>query len=214
MDDEQSKLIFISVGILALFLVLVGGIYFWVSKKARGQVVFPAGINYFGGQGNLTPVPTVDLSKIGSSGNWVKVSGRTFKYSVSYPAELQVTAFISDPTDKLAWVTGIIPPQQNVFLNVEKMSDLEPKYTGDPAGFVQNFWKKFSGLSGVKSYESITNKKGLKGYKAIYVTKTPGIVNTNYFFPVPGDSDHILQLINGILPEGVFNNVVNSVEFK
>src|SRR5574340_1256279 len=212
--EKPRNLVYLSLAILLIFLVLIAGVYFWVANKSRNQVIFPAGINYLGSQGNLTPMPTVNLSKIGSSGQWMKATGRTFKYSISYPAELQVTAFISDPTDKLAWVTGIVPPQQNVFLNVEKMSDLDPNYTGDSAGFVQNFWRKFSGLSGMKSFEPITNQKGLKGYKAIYVTKTPGIINVNYFFPVPGDADHILQVINGILPEGVFNNVVNSVEFK
>ena len=47
-EDSSNKyfLTLLSVGILVVFLVLVGGTYWWVSQKSKGQVVFPAGINY------------------------------------------------------------------------------------------------------------------------------------------------------------------------
>ena len=51
----KSTLTILSIGTLLVFLALVGGVYWWVSKKSKGQVVFPAGINY---TGNETPAPT------------------------------------------------------------------------------------------------------------------------------------------------------------
>lgn len=210
---RKQPLFVLSLLVLVIFLLLVTGLYFWVSKKTKSQTVFPAGVNYLGPQ-TATPAPTIDISQVGKSGKWLKAAGKVFKYEFIYPAELQIAAFINDSTDKMAWVTGLIPPQQNVFINVEKMSDLDPKYIGQPEEFVKNFWKKFNGLSGVKSYEAVTNQKGLKGYKIIYLAKTGEVANTNYFFPVPNDNNHILQVINGIIPESVFNNIVNSIEFK
>ncbi len=211
--EEKNSLAVASLVVLVLFLLLVGGIYYWMSNRSKGAVIFPNGINYLGPSTTLTPEPTIDLSKLGQSGQWIKVSGRHFKFDIAYPAELQVTAFIDDPTDKLAWITGIKPPQENVFASVEKMSELGLEYTGQPEKFAYDFWKKFSGLSGVQSVTAITNQKNLKGFKAIYTTKTPGVTVTNYFFPVPNDDDHVLQVLNGILPVNIFNSIVNSVEF-
>lgn len=211
--EEKNSLAVASLAVLILFLLLIGGVYYWVSNKTKGTVIFPNGINYLGPSTTLTPEPTIDLAKIGQSGQWIKISGRHFKFDIAYPAELQVTAFIDDPTDKLAWVTGIKPPQENVFASVETMSELGPTYVGQPVAFIQNYWKKFNGLSGIQSVRPITNQKGLKGFEAIFMTKTPGVTVVNYFFPVPNDNDHILQVLNGILPANIFNSIVNSVEF-
>lgn len=213
--SEKNTLATTSVVILAIFLIVIGGVYLWVSKKNKGNVAFPAGINYLGPQSasNLTPVPTIDLSQLGKSGQWLKSGGKIYKYQFIYPSELQLTAFINDPTDKIAWITGIASPQQSIAFNVEKMSDLDPKYTNNPEEYVRNFWKKFSGLSGIKLVEPATNQKGLKGFKALYTDKSGNVATVNYFFPVPNDPDHILQVINGILPENIYNNIVNSVEF-
>ncbi len=216
MTTQKNNLALASVGVLALFLLIVGGAYLWVSNKNKGGVVFPAGVNYLGPQTttNLTPVPTLDLTQIGQSGKWLQSSGKIYKYTFIYPAELQVTAFINDPTDKIAWLTGITPPQQNVVFNVETMSNLGAQYEGKAGDFAQNFWRKFNGLAGAKNFAPFKNAKGLEGYKVEYVDKSGKTVNTNYFFPVPSDSNHVLQVINGILPADIFDKIVNGVEFK
>lgn len=213
---NKDSLALTSVGVLALFLVLVGGIYFWVSKKNKSSVVFPAGINYLGPQSgaNLTPVPTVDMAQLGKSGKWLQSGGKIYKYAFIYPSEIQISAFINDQSDKIAWVTGGVLPQQNIVFSVETMSSLDPKYTGNVEEFANNFWRKFSGLSGTKPVEAVTNQKNVKGFKALYLDKGGKVVNTNYFFPIPNDSDHVLMVINGMIPETIFNQIVNSVEFK
>ncbi len=213
--DNRSALVMISLAILAIFMVLIGGIYYWVNKKANSQPVFPAGVNYLGPQGDqsLKPVPTVDLSQIGKSGRWLQATGKIYKYKFIYPAELQVTAFIDDPSDKLAWETGIVSPQQNVVVNVESMTGADEKYIGNPQEYVKNYWKKFSGLGGIKSLDAFKNAKGLSGYKAIFFDKSGKINITHYFFPIPNDSIHLLQVINGMIPEDVFLKIVNGLEF-
>lgn len=213
--NPKSNLALASVVILVLFILIIGGVYYWVSNKTKEQVVFPAGINYLGPKQstNLNPVPTLNISQIGKTGQWLQTGGKIFKYKFIYPAELKITAFINDPTDKLAWVTGITPPQQSIVFNVESMSSLDKKYLGKPSEFINNFWRRFSGLSGVTGFEEVQNGKGLKGYKVIYLDKAGRQVTTNYFFPVPGDDDHILQVTNGILPADIFVKIVNSVEF-
>lgn len=210
---DKNSLASMSVGVLVLFLVLIAGIYFWVAKKNKGGVVFPAGINYMG-PSNLTPIPTVDLTQLGKSGKWLQTSGKIYKYSFIYPAELQVTAFINDQSDKLAWVTGIGSPQQSIAFTVESVASLDPKYEGDLEGFAGNYWRKFNGLGGAKSVEPFTNSKGLKGFKAVYADKTGKTINTNFFFAIPDQSDKVLQVINGIIPENIFMQIVNSIEFK
>lgn len=213
--EEKNTLAIASVVVLVVFLLIVGGVYYWVSKRAKGKTVLPAGVNYLGPQNpNLVAVPTLDVSQIGKSGQWLQSGGKIFKYVFIYPAELQITAFINDPTDKIAWVTGIVSPQQNIAFNVESISGFDPKYSGKPDEFVKNFWRRFSGLSGVKDFSDATNQKGVKGYKALYTDKFGRVVTTNYFFPIPNDPDHILQVTNGFLPENIFNQIVNSVEFK
>ncbi|MDH7475908.1 MAG: hypothetical protein QHH09_00350 [Microgenomates group bacterium] len=210
---EKDSLALTSVVVLLVFLLLVGGVYFWVSKKNKGNVVFPAGVSYLG-PNQLTPVPTVDLTQLGKSGKWLQSGGKIYKYLFIYPAELQITAFINDQSDKIAWITGIVPPQQNIAFTVETISEFNKKYQGDLEGFAANYWRRFSGLSGAKSVEPYTNSKGLKGFKAIYLDKKGNVANTNYFFQVPNDPDHVLQVINGMIPENIFNQIVNSVEFK
>ena len=213
---NKNSLALTSVGVLALFLLLVGGIFFWVKNKNKSSVVFPAGINYLGPQTgeNLTPLPAVDMTQLGKSGKWIQSGGKIYKYQFMYPAEIQITAFINDQSDKIAWVTGNVPPQQNIVFSVETMSQVDPKYTGNVEEFAKNIWRKFSGLSGTKPVEAVTNQKNLKGFKAIYLDKSGKVANTNYFFPVPNDQDHVLMVINGAIPETVYNQIVNSIEFK
>lgn len=213
--NQKNTLALGSFLVLIVFLLLIGGVYYWVSKKAKSQVVFPAGVNYLGPQGdqNLQPVPTVDLAQVGKSDKWLQVSGKIYKYKFAYPAELQVTAFINDPSDKLAWLTGIVSPQQNVVLNVESLSGADEKYIGNPEEYAKNYWKKFSGLAGLKSIESVKTAKGLDGYKAVFFDKSGKINITHYFFAIPNDSIHLLQLINGMIPEDVFAKIVNGLEF-
>jgi len=216
---HKNTLALLSLGFLLVFLVLIGVAYYWVSQKTKASLVFPAGINYLGPQlaktgANITPVPTIDLTKLGASGKWSAANGRFFRYSFIFPSELSITTFPNDPTDKIAWWTGIVPAERNIFSNVESISGFDPRYTGKPEEFVKNFWKKYGGLSGVKSFERYQNGKGLEGYKVLYNDKAGKIATTNYFFLVPGDPDHILQVSNGILPEDIFNKIINSVEFK
>jgi len=211
---QKNSLAIASVVVLVIFIILVAGAYFWVSKKSKGQAVFPAGLNYMGPQGqNLVPVPTVDLSQVGKSGSWIQATGQVYKFKFIYPAELQVTAFINDPTDKMAWVTGIVPPQQNIVVNVESLTGVDEKYIERIEDYVKNYWKKFSGLSGTKSVEPFKSQKGLEGYKVVYLDKSGNVANTNYFFAFPNDQTHLLHLINGMLPDNIFGQIVNGVEF-
>lgn len=213
---KKNSLALTSVGVLVLFLMLIGGIFFWVKNKNKSSVVFPAGINYLGPQAgaNLTPLPAVDMTQLGKSGKWIQSGGKIYKYRFMYPAEIQITAFINDQSDKIGWVTGNVPPQNSIVFSVETMSSLDPKYTDNVEEFAKNFWRKFNGLSGTKPVEAVTTQKNLKGFKAVYLDKSSKVANTNYFFPVPNDPDHVLMVINGAIPEIVYSQIVNSIEFK
>ena len=65
--------------------------------------------------------------------------------------------------------------------------------------------------------ESITNEKGMKGYKANYVVKgSNAITSDNYFFIIEGKDDILLH-IGDIFPvEGktVLNRLINSLEYQ
>ena len=36
----------LSIVVLVIFLLLIGGVYMYVANKSKGQMVFPAGVNY------------------------------------------------------------------------------------------------------------------------------------------------------------------------
>jgi len=110
-----------------------------------------------------------------------------------------------------------LPPEQSLLLTVETISLRDKEMIGKQEEFVKSYWKFFSGLKGLSKIESITNEKGMKGYKAKYVVKGNNAVTSDYYFFVIEGEDDILLHVGDIFPtegKAVLNRIVNSLEYK
>ena len=99
---------------------------------------------------------------------------------------------------------------------METISSRDKNLVGKPEEFASTYWKFFSGLKGLNKIESVTNEKGMKGYKATYVVKGSNTVTSeNYFFVVESNNDILLRIGDIFPTEGkaVFNRLVNSLEY-
>lgn len=220
-SEEVSKknLVVINIAILVIFLVIVGGVYYWVSNKSKGQQVFPAGINYVSPKGSEAkkPVLLYDFAKLAESSDWVTYKGKIYPYSFQYPKVIAPLTFPNDKSDAVTFKVNELPPEQSLLLTVETISERDKNLVGKPEEFAKNYWKFFSGLKSLSKIESITNEKGMKGYKANYVVKgSNAITSDNYFFIIEGKDDTLLH-IGDIFPvEGktVLNRLINSLEYQ
>ena len=220
LNDKKSVVVITGITILVLFILLIAGAYYWVSKKTKGQTVYPAGINYLGPTSSevKTPVaPLYDYEKLANSSNWVTFKGRLFGYSFQYPKEMVALAFPpNDPSDAVTFKVGDTPPELNLMLLVETISSRDSSLVGKPEEYVKNYWRFFSGLKGVNKVTVYQNAKGLKGYKASYLTKANTVTPERIFFILDGDPDHMIYVSNIFPKEGeaVFNRMLNSLEYK
>lgn len=216
----KNTLAILSVGILVVFLLLIAGVYFWVSKKSKGEVVFPAGVNYTGQETSVPTQPAqrpqYDYAALGASASLTTFNSTAGQYTFSYPAGMIPLIFPGDPNDSVTFDVSDVPAQFNLMILVETISNYDPKLRGRQEEFVRNYWQFFPGLKSVNSIETFANEKGLRGWMVSYTTKGGAITSTNYFFAIPGNNDKILHLNNVFPPEGeaVFTKILNSLELK
>lgn len=219
-DVSKKNLVMVNGAILVVFVLLVGGVYLWVSNKSKnGQQIFPAGINYLSPKGNeaAKPVLLYDFTKLAESSDWVTYKGKLFSYSFQHPKELKPISYPNDKSDAVAFKVGALPPEQSLLLTVETISSRDNNFVGRPEEFVKNYWKFFSGLKALKQIEPMTNEKGLNGYKATYIVKGSNAVTSDYyFFVIEGDADHLLHVGDIFPTEGkaVLNRMINSLEYQ
>jgi len=222
-DDMSSvfsrpNLILVNLAILVVFLLIVAGVYVWIVKKNKGQVVFPAGINYLSPktQEQTTPKTTFDFAKMAAAADWATYKGKVFAYSFQHPKDLLPLTFPNDQSDSVTFKVSDVPPELNIMFLVETISSRDKNLVGKPEEFATSYWKFFSGLKGLNNVSKITNEKGLVGYKATYIANSGVVTSENYFFTIEGDNDHMLHIAN-IFPnegKGLFNRIINSIEYK
>jgi len=214
---NKSSLVFGNFVVLVVFVLLVGGVYLWVSKKNKtGQQVFPAGINYLSPQ-SPTTAPLYDFAKLAETTDWVSYKGKLFPYSFQYPKEFTPVTYPGDKSDPVAFKVSALPPEQSLLLIVEKISGRDKNLVGKPEEFVRNYWKFFSGLKALKNITKVTNEKELTGYKATYVIKGSNAITSDYyFFVIEGNDDTLLHMGDIFPAEGktLFNRIMNSLEYK
>ncbi|OGK17657.1 hypothetical protein A2774_03650 [Candidatus Roizmanbacteria bacterium RIFCSPHIGHO2_01_FULL_39_12c] len=213
--EDKGSLTALSIVVLIVFLLLVGGIYWWVSKKGKGETVFPAGLNYTGEE--TTPQaqrPSYDYAKMAESADWVDFVSAQGQYKYKHPTELYPLVFPGDVNDAVTFDIAAVPAQLNLMVLVETISNYDPKYRGNQEGFVRNYHTFFDGLKGVSEIEEFTTDQGLEGWRVKYITGDDSVGTNNYFFEIPGESNKILH-VNNIFPaegQAVFTRLLNSVE--
>lgn len=215
----KKSLVVANIAILVVFLAIIGGVYYWVSKKNEGLQIFPAGINYLSPKGSEAkkPVLLYDFAKLAESSDWVTYKGKLYPFSFQYPKALTPIAFPNKDSEAVTFKVNELPPEQNLLFIVETISGRDKNLIGKPETFVKDYWKFFSGLKSLNKIESITNEKGMKGYKANYVVKGSNTITSDYyFFMVEGNNDMLLHISDIFPKEGkaVFNRLVNSLEYQ
>jgi len=218
-EINKKGLVAANVVVLVVFLAVIGGVYYFVSKKNKGQQVFPAGINYLSPKGEEAkkPVLLYDFAKLAESSDWVTYKGKVYSYSFQHPKALAPLTLPNDKSDAVTFKVNELPPEQSLLLNVETVSSRDANLTGKPEEFAKNYWKFFSGLKGLSKIESITNEKGMKGFKTKYIVKgSNAITSDNYFFVVESNNDILLHIGDIFPAEGkaVLNRLVNSLEYQ
>lgn len=215
---KDNILVVMSVGILIVFLVLVFGVYKWVSGK-KGAVVFPAGLNYTGGENSQQTKsnarPNYDWAKMVAAADWKSFQSPLKQYKFQHPGELIPLIFPGDVNDSVTFDVSDIPVQFNLMVTVEAISYYDSDMVGSHEEFVRNYWRFFSGLASLAAIESFQNEKGLLGYKVTYNTKGTGGTREGYFLIIPGQDDKIIHITN-IFPkeaESLFMRILNSLEY-
>lgn len=214
--SNKSNVIFLNLGVLVFFLVLVFGIYYWVSKKSKGEVVFPAGVNYLSPNTETPQQSSIDYAKLASSAEWLTFKGKIYGFSFQYPKGLLPLSFPNDSSESVTFKLSDLPPELNLMFLVETISSRDANLVGKHQEFTQTYWKYFAGLKGVSSFKEFTNEKGLEGYQVKFSTKSNTTTTDNYFFKIPGDNDHMLHIANIFPKDGqvVFERILNSIDYK
>lgn len=216
---EKSSLVFGNFVVLIVFVLLVGGVYMYVSNKSKnGQTVFPAGINYLSPNtdNSTATTPIYDYSKLATESNWLTFKGKVYPFSFEYPKELKPLAFPNDSSESITFKISNVPPELNLMFLVETISSRDASLVGKQEDYVKNYWKFFSGLKSLNKIEAVTNDKGLTGFKASYLAKSGAVTNDNYFFVMKGDNDHLLHIANIFGADGtaLFTRIVNSLDYS
>jgi hypothetical protein len=192
--SSYKKVVAIAIAITIIGIALVIIHYRQISNRT-GTIIIPAGKTYLG------PTPT----QAPSTQQWQTVKGNIYPYTMRIPATLTLTTFPNDPYDMYA-IAGR-DPASNVLIGIDAKAD--PSET-KPA-YIRAWRKQFSILTGVKSIDSFTNSKGLKGYKVKFLTAGGESPNSDVFFEVPDKPDYVIHLSNGALDPAVFADIVDSV---
>lgn len=216
-EENKYALSALSIGILVVFLVIVGSLYWWVSKKGKGEVVFPAGLNYTGEEPTAAPKaqrPTYDYAKLAGESDWVDFVSSKEQYTFKYPPTMLPLIFPGDVNDTVSFDIADVPAQFNLMVLVETISGYDAKYRGNQDGFVRNYFTFFEGLKGLEEIETYKTDKGLSGWKVKYISQDDVVGTENYFFVIPGQPDKIIH-VNNIFPadgQAVFTRLLNSLD--
>jgi len=215
--DFKKIIIGLAMGVVVLGLVVYAGYLY--AQKYGAKITLPGGRTFLGEEaaetGELTNPPTAPVRfTAGPDVSWQEYKGQIYDYTFSYPETLQLAVFPDDSSDSVAIQWGNISPRSNILLNIENIPDRDPTYIGKVEEYARNWWKFFSGLTGLKSLEKIYTTSGLTGYKAIYINTAGQSPNVDIFFEVPADPNKALHIANGVLDPAIFDRIVDSLSFE
>ncbi len=203
--SSYKKAVAVAVLVTAVGIILVIRQYRQISGRS-GTIIIPAGNTYLGPSNTAAPQPTANDSV------WYTVQGHIYPYTFSAPPNIALTTFPNDPYDMYALAGN--DSSSNVLIgldNLEKNTSRSQYITQQKTVYINQWWKQFGGLTGVKSIEPFTNRNGLKGYKVKFLNSAGQSPNLDVFFEVPDHPEYVIHLSNGILDPVVFTKIIDSV---
>lgn len=225
---EFSKIV---LGLAVAVLVLGGVIYagYTYSQKKAGKTVYPAGYPATQQSSKTTknwtqidcntdkydpqnPWPYVlkcDRSKTDAATKWITYTDKGGRFTLQLPSTLKTVEY----PNGLGVIYKDIPPHFNLLFSYDPASSRSGEFKNMKGeDYVKNYWRQYSGLAGLKSFEVIKNSNDEKGYKAIYQLAgdipSPAV---DIFFELPGGGEeNFLHFSTGALDDTVFNTIVGS----
>jgi len=201
-----------------------------LANTNKGEIAIPAGKTYLGppqnnpswtnfsGENNAEEKPKEpSVFTADEKTPWKTWAGKIYSYQFSYPETLQISGFSNDPMDSAGISWNGKKPAENILINVidlSKNNAFEGYIKKPKKEFVLNWWKQFSGLTGMTPLVEFTNKKGLKGYKTRFINTKGETPNLDVFFEIPGTPTLMIRIANGLIDPLLFEKIVDSVEWK
>ena len=213
MNDLRK--IFPIVGIAFFILLGIVLLAYLYSRPRTGAIVLPGGVTYLGQSPSATPIPrAATLFTADASVPWSPKNGAKYPYTFSIPETLTLVPFLTEEFDAYAITWNNAPKEANVLIGIEDLSRDEkrtPYVTKSKKEYIQSFWSKQYNLTGVKTIEPFTNRKGLNGYKVKFQTTGGVSPFDDVFLEVPKKPNLVIHLSNAILDPTVFEKIVESV---
>lgn len=235
-DEETPDFTKIIVG-LVIAVVILGGIvyasYSMTQKKSKGQT-FPAGFQQptsnTPGANQGTTIASVNCSitepnpeniwayylkcdkyKTKADTKWKSYQNQEMGFEISIPADLDTMEYPNG--------LGINYKQIEASGDLLFSADLASSRSGefkDQKGdvYVKNYWRQYSGLTSLKSYEAFTNQFNIKGHKATYLNIANESPNNEVFFEYPLKSGDYIHFASGVLDQTVFDKIIDSFKWE
>lgn len=231
-EEEAPEFSKVVLGLAVAVLVLGGIIYagYTYSQKKAGKTVYPAGYP-IGQQPAATaknwtqidcntekynpadPWPYIlkcDRFKTDANAKWVPYTDKGGRFTVQLPSTLKTIEYSNGLGVVYKDVTNAA---SNLLLSLDIAASRSGEFKNlKGEEYVKNYWRQYSGLSGLQSFEVIKNTNDEKGYKAVYKLSnnipSPAI---EIFFELPGgEAGDFVHFSSGVLDDTVFNTIVGS----
>jgi hypothetical protein len=213
MNEEQPDFKKIGIATIVAIFFLSAIVYagYQYSLKKQGAISLPRGDTYLG-KDQQNPPTAPERFTVDPKTPWTDYTNPNGKFSFKYPETLPLVIFPGDVNEAVAFGWGNIPAQMNIMANLnfyKNRNDEFQKY--EFKQFVENYYKLYSGLTGIKSMTEFTNANRLHGYKVYYINTAGQTPNIDIFFEIPGSKD-LLHFANGALDPAVFDRIVDSAK--
>lgn len=208
--EEKPEMKKIALGAILGLIVIAGIVYagFSYSQKTKLQTT-PAGDTGSQATENKSEVFVFTADP---AVPWIVFSQPEYAYTFSFPQTLPLYKF-TDPPFSIGIKWNNVDPKYNMLVDQESIQVRDQQSVGNMEQFVNNWWKSFSGLTGIKSVTRFTNTNGLTGYRAIYINKAGETPNVDVFFADPNNPDRVVHFANGILEPTIFDRIIDSLKF-
>jgi len=225
-EEPAPEFLKVAIGLVIAIVILGGIVYagYQYSQRQTGKVTLPNGypVNYSDkkvGDVDCSKErnPNVDIwdyykicdpFKVGPENKWVVYTDPQYKFTMLLPEGMPHQNF----NNGLGLAYKEFDPPRNLIYSVDNAVDRQgdfKNYTGQQ--YVENYWKQYPGLNGIKSLEPIINGKGIPGWKAIYlIGEKAG--NQEIFFELGEGTGNFVHFTSGILDQPVYDNIVGTYE--
>lgn len=234
-EEEAPDFTKIIIGLVIAVVVLGGIVYasYSLTQKKPGGQTFPAGFkqptaNTPGAQQGTTiasvncgitqPNPDnvwayylkCDRFKTTTTTTWQPYVNKEFEFDLSLPSDLSTI----DYTNGMGVNYKEILAASNLLFSIDIASSRSGEFKdmkGDP--YVKNWWRQYSGLTSLKSYEAITNQYNVKGHKAQYLNFANESPNIEVFFEFPNSPGDFVHFASGVIDNSVFDKIIDSFKW-